>query len=308
MPITRPIAIILLLICTALWGFAFVVQKSAMDSMGPLTFIGVRYLLGGLVILPLALVLARRAPQRLTGQQWWFVAGMSLAFFLGAWLQQAGLLTTTATNGGFLTALYVLFVPLIGLLIFRNWPHPIVWIGVPLALIGIYYLNGGGLDRLNSGDGLVVIGAAFWAVQVIMLGFIMRTAGQPVLISCVSFILVGAAAMILAFILETPNLDGILAGWQQIAYTGIFSTAIAFSLQAVGQQHVPAANAAIILSSESLFAALGGAIFMAERLTPIGYAGATLLFAAIVMVEALPPILARRKLRASPGPIGSTPT
>jgi drug/metabolite transporter (DMT)-like permease len=299
---SRPLAIALLLICTSLWGFAFVVQKSAMDSMGPLTFIGVRYLLGGIVILPLALLLARRTPRRLTGRQWWFVVAMSLAFFMGAWLQQAGLLTTTATNGGFLTSLYVLFVPLIGLLLFRNWPHPIVWLGVPLALIGIYYLNGGGLDRLNSGDGLVVIGAVFWAIQVIMLGFIMRTAGQPVLISCVSFLLVGAAGLILAFILETPSLAGILAGWQQIAYAGIFSTAIAFSLQAVGQQHVPAANAAIILSSESLFAALGGAIFMAERLTPIGYAGATLLFAAIVMVEAVPPMLKRRreKLRTKP--------
>lgn len=298
---SRPLAILLLLICTALWGFAFVVQKSAMDSMGPLTFMGVRYLLGGIVILPLALTLARRAPQRLTGRQWWFVAAMSLAFLLGAWLQQAGLLTTTVTNGGFLTSLYVLFVPLIRLLAFRNGPHPILWIGVPLALVGIYYLNGGGLDRLNSGDGLVVIGAVFWAIQVIMLGFIVRTAGQPIFISCMSFLLVGAAAMILAFVLEAPTLSAVMGGWQEIAYAGIFSTAIAFTLQAIGQQHVPSANAAIILSSESLFAALGGAIFMGERLPPIGYAGAALLFAAIIMVEALPPVLARRR---APGKIG----
>src|SRR3990170_407663 len=100
---SRPLAILLLLICTSLWGFAFVVQKSAMETMGPLTFMGVRYLLGGIVILPLALVLARRAPQRLSQRQWGFVAAMSLAFMLGAWLQQAGLQTTTATNGGFLT-------------------------------------------------------------------------------------------------------------------------------------------------------------------------------------------------------------
>jgi drug/metabolite transporter (DMT)-like permease len=294
---SRPLAIALLLLCTALWGFAFVVQKSAMDTMGPLTFIGVRYLLGGIIIMPLALTLARRAPQRLTGRQWWFIGGMSLAFLLGAWLQQVGLLTTTVTNGGFLTSLYVLFVPLIGLLAFRSWPHPIVWVGVPLALVGIYYLNGGGLDRLNAGDGLVVLGAIFWAVQVIMLGFIVRTAGQPILVSWISFLLVGAAAMTLAFVLEAPSWAGIMGSWEELAYASIFSTAIAFSLQAIGQQHVPAANAAIILSSESLFAALGGALFMGERLTPIGYAGATLLFAAIVMVEAVPPMLARRKAR-----------
>ena len=291
---SRPLAILLLLICTSLWGFAFVVQKSAMETMGPLTFMGVRYLLGGIVILPVALAMARRAPQRLTRRQWWFVGGMSLALMLGSWLQQVGLMTTTVTNGGFLTSLYVLFVPLIGLVAFRAWPHPIVWLGVPLALVGIYYLNGGGLDRLNSGDALVVGGAVFWAIQVIMLGFIARTTGQPILVSCVSFLLAGGAALILALLWEAPTLAGIMGGWEEIAYAGIFSTAIAFTLQAVGQQHVPSANAAIILSSESLFAAIGGAIFMGDRLPPVGYAGATLLFAAIVMVEALPPMLARR--------------
>ena len=291
---SRPVAILLLLICTSLWGFAFVVQKSAMATMGPLTFIGVRNLLGGIAILPVALLLARRAPRRLTPKEWRFTAIMSVALFLGSWLQQFGLLTTTVTNGGFLTSLYVLFVPLVGLVLFRTWPHPIVWIGVPLALVGIYFLNGGGLDSLNSGDALVIGSAVFWAIQVIMLGFIARTTGQPILVSCISFLIAGALALACAFIFETPTLAGILGGWEELAYAGIFSTAIAFTLQAVGQQHVPAANAAIVLSSESLFAALGGAIFLGERLPTIGYFGAALLFAAIIMVEALPPILARR--------------
>ncbi|MEO5807290.1 DMT family transporter [Devosia sp.] len=291
----RLAAILLLLLCTMLWGFAFVVQKSAMASMGPLTFIGVRYLLGGLVILPVALWERSRSPVKLTGKQWRFVAVMSLFLFVGTWLQQVGLLTTTVTNGGFLTSLYVLFVPAIALIAFRTWPHPIVWVGVPLALIGIYYLNGGGLDRLNSGDGLIVICAVFWAVQVLMLGYIARTSGQPILVSCVSFLLAGAAALILAFVLETPTLSGILGGWQEIAYAGVFSTAIAFTLQAVGQQYVPPANAAIILSSESLFAALGGGLVLGERLTPIGYGGAALILVAIVLVEAVPAIMERRR-------------
>lgn len=293
---SRPIAILMLLICTALWGFAFVVQKSAMDSMEPLTFIGVRNLLGGVAILPLALILTRRtrlAP--LTTRQWWFVAAMSLALMLGSWLQQVGLLTTTVTNGGFLTSLYVLLVPLIGLVLFRQWPHPIIWVGVPLALVGIYYLNGGGLDTLNPGDALVVGSAVFWAIQVMMLGYIARTTGQPILVSCVSFLVAGGIALVCAFIFETPTITGIMGGWEELAYAGIFSTAIAFTLQAVGQQHLPSANAAIILSSESLFAAVGGAIFLNERLPPIGYAGATLIFVAILAVEALPPLWARRQ-------------
>lgn len=290
----RSLAVLLLLICTMLWGFAFVVQKSAMETMGPLTFIGVRYLIGGIFILPVALFERSRASAPLSRRQWQFVALMSLALLIGTWLQQVGLLTTTVTNGGFLTSLYVMFVPAIALVAFRAWPHPILWVGVPLALVGIYFLNGGGLDTLNSGDGLVICGAVFWAIQVLMLGFIARSSGQPILVSCISFLASGAVALAFAFAFEHPTVAGIMGGWEELAYAGIFSTGIAFTLQAVGQQHVPAANAAIILSSESLFAALGGAIFLGERLPVVGYAGAALLFASIVMVEAVPPLMARR--------------
>ena len=107
---SRPLASLLLLLCTMFWGFAFIAQKSAMDSMGPLTFAGVRYLLGGLLVLPLALWERRRRTAPLTGVHWGFITAMSLVFFIGSWLQQAGLATTTATNGGFLTGLYVFFV------------------------------------------------------------------------------------------------------------------------------------------------------------------------------------------------------
>ncbi|WP_375451526.1 DMT family transporter [uncultured Devosia sp.] len=284
----RPLAIALLLFCTMLWGFAFVVQKSAMQSMGPLTFIGLRYLLGGLVILPVALLERRRQSVHLTKANWLFIAVMSLAFFIGSWLQQAGLLTTTVTNGGFLTSLYVLFVPAIALLVFRAWPHPVVWVGMPLALVGIYYLNGGGLDTLNAGDILVIVSALFWACHVLMLGHIASVTGQPILVSCISFFVAGAVALALALALETPSLGGIMGGWMEIAYAGIFSTAVAFTFQAVGQQYVPPANAAIILSSESLFAALGGAILLGERLPAIGYAGAALILFAILLVEIVP--------------------
>src|SRR5690606_19738238 len=109
---SRPLATFLLLACTMLWGFAFIAQKSAMDSMGPLSFAGVRYLLGGLLVLPLALLERRRKPIPLARTHWFFIAAMSLVFFFGSWMQQAGLATPTATNGGFLTGLYVFFVPL----------------------------------------------------------------------------------------------------------------------------------------------------------------------------------------------------
>lgn len=292
---SRPIAALLLLICTMLWGFAFIAQKSAMDSMGPLTFAGVRYLLGGLLVLPLAFRERRRRPEPLTNGHWALVLGISLVFFLGSWLQQAGLRTTTATNGGFLTGLYVFFVPVLGFFIFRTRPHPIIFACVPLALVGIYYLNGGGLDSFNQGDTLIVISAVFWALHVILLGHVARVTGLPIFVSATSFLVAGGIALSLAFIIEQPSLAGISAGWVEIAYAGILSTAVAFTFQAIGQQYVPPANAAIILSAESLFAAIGGAILLGERLPLVGYAGAALIFIAIIAVEALPPLWARRQ-------------
>lgn len=292
---SRPIAALMLLTCTMLWGFAFIAQKSGMGTMGPLTFAGVRYLIGGLLILPLALWEKRRRPEPLTAGHWALVGGVTLVFFIGSWLQQAGLGTTTATNAGFLTSLYVFFVPVLGFLMFRSRPHPIIYVCVPLALIGTYYLNGGGLGSFNQGDWLVAGCAVFWALHVILLGQVARATGLPIFVSAISFLVAGALALGIAFVIETPTLAGIAAGWMQLAYVGIFSTAIAFTFQAIGQQHVPPANTAIILSAESLFAAIGGALLLGERLPPIGYAGAALIFAAIIAVEAIPPLWAKRQ-------------
>ena len=298
----RAVAVALLLLCTMLWGFAFIAQKSAMDTMGPLSFASIRYLLGGLVILPVALWELRRKRAegfRLTRRQSVQIFALSIVFLGGSWLQQAGLATTTVTNGGFLTSLYVLFVPLIAFIAVRTRPHPVIYLGVPLALIGIYYLNGGGLDQFNSGDLLVILGAVFWGGHVLLLGHVARDTGLPIFVSGMQFLIAGALALGLAFGLETPTWAGISAGWVEILYAGVLSTAVAFTLQAIGQQYVPAANAAIILSAESLFAALGGALMLGERLPPIGYAGAALIFIAILLVEAVPALQQRRAAAAA---------
>jgi len=295
----RSIAVLLLLITTLLWGMAFVAQKSAMDSMGPLTFASARYLLGGIAILPLALWEYSRRRKNISVQDWWLVALLSFSFFMGSWLQQWGLTMTTVTNGGFLTSLYVMFVPIIGLVILRHWPHPIVWICMPLALVGVYYLNGGGLDSFNAGDALVVCSAFFWAVQVLMLGYVANRTGLPVFVSAVCFVFSGIVATGGAFAFETPTWEALGNGWIQILYAGILSTAVAFTLQALAQRHVPPANSAIILSAESLFAALGGFLILGERLPAIGYAGAAMIFVAIVLVETVP-ALGRREVAAAP--------
>lgn len=293
---SRPVAVLLLVICTALWGFAFVMQKGAMQHMGPLTFSGVRYFLGALLVTPLAIAEYRRQRSKigaLTRNQWIRIGILSLAFFFGVWLQQQALLTATVTNAGFLTSLYVIFTPLVTYLLVRARPHPIIYLGAPIALFGIYLLTGARLDNFTLGDAELVVCAVFWAIQVSMLGALVKQTGMPITVSVINFYAIALFAGLGAFALETPSLAGISGGWIEILYSGVFSTAIAFSLQAVGQQYVPSSNAAIILSSESLFAALGGALFLGERLPPVGYVGAALIFGAILLVEAIPALRAR---------------
>ena len=287
-------ATLLLMLATMFWGFAFIAQKYATGHMGPLTYNGARYILGGLCILPLAIREYKRRGLILSLRQWGLIGFLSFNFFFGSYLQQLGLEFTSVTNAGFLTGFYVFFVPAILLIGFRTAPHPIVWLCAPMALTGLFFLNGGHLDNMNVGDVIIIACAVFWGLHVLMLGYLARDTGLPVFVSAMVFLTSGIVAELGSFVFETPTIEGIMAGWIEIVYAGIFSTAIAFTLQAVGQVHVPPANAAIILSGEALFAALGGAVILGERLSTIGYLGAGLIFLAIAMVETVPALFRRR--------------
>ncbi len=284
----RSSATLLLILAAAFWGMAFIAQKSAMDSMGPLTFVGARFLIGGLLVLPFAIGEYRRRSIELTRGQKLMILALCVNFFFGSWLQQWGLLTTTATNGGFLTGLYVFFVPIIQLVLFRTRPHFVIWICAPLALLGLFLLSGASVNPFGIGDYLVIASAVFWALQVYMLGHLAARTRLPLTISVLCFLAAGLLGTIGAIGFETVTPQILQAGWVEILYAAIFSTAIGFSLQAMGQQYVPPANAAIIVSSESLFAAAGGAILLGERLSATGYMGISILFVAIVAVETVP--------------------
>jgi drug/metabolite transporter (DMT)-like permease len=268
-----------------------------MDHMGPLTFAGARYLLGVLLVLPLAVWEFRRKTAEgivITRPQWIRIAVLSLAFFLGVWLQQVALTTTSVTNGGFITALYVIFTPLVTFIILRTRPHPIIYLGAPLALFGIYLLTGARLDQLAIGDLQLLLCAVCWGVQVSMLGELVKETDMPIFVSVINFAATAILSLGAALAVETPSLDGIAAGWVPIVYSGVCSTAIAFTLQAICQRYVPPANTAIILSSEALFAALFGAIMLHERLPPVGYLGAAIIFVSIITVELVSPLRGRR--------------
>lgn len=289
---SRPFAVLCLLLCTMLWGFAFIAQKTAMQTMGPLTFSALRYMLGTLLLAPFAFAeyqrQCRKSALRLSRRLWGQIAVLSVAFFFGTWLQQAALLTTTVTNGGFLTSLYVIFTPIVVYFTGRVPPHPIIYLGAPLALLGIYLLTGADLHRFTEGDRMLVLCAACWAVQVALLGKLVQETRLPLALSTLTFVFAALLSSLGALVLENPDLEGIGGGWIELLYAGVLSTAVAFSLQAIGQRYVPPANAAIILSTESLFAALGGAVLLGERLSLVSYIGAALIFLAILVVEVIP--------------------
>ena len=291
---TRFQANLVLLLAGAMWGMGFVAQSTAMQHVGPLLFIGLRFMTATLATLPFALRESRRADRPLADRNWRAFLIIGGLLFAGMTAQQFGLLTTSVTNSGFLTGLYVVMVPLFGVMLFREWPHPVVWPCAVAAFVGIWLLSGGTVSQLTVGDWLTILCAAIWALQLIMIGRHAAHTGRPIALAVTQFAVCAIGGLVLGFTFEPFDTAAIAAALPEILYSGIFSGGIAFTLQAVGQRHTTAAQAAIFLSSEAVFAGLLGAIFLGERLPAIGLVGCGLIFAAIVAVETLPAIFARK--------------
>jgi len=293
---TRAQANIALLVAGAMWGMGFVAQSTAMASIGPFLFIGLRFLVGTLVILPLAIREARRAERPLASADWRAFGFIGVLLFAGMSAQQVGLLTTSVTNSGFLTGLYVVMVPFLAVLIYRDWPHPVVWPAAFAALLGIFLLSGGTAGSLQTGDWLTIICALCWAIQMIFIGRYAARSGRPVTLAVCQFAVCGAIGLAVALSVETFDWTAIRSTLPEILYAGVFSGGLAFTLQVVGQRYTTASQAAIFLSSEAVFAALFGAILLGERVPAMGLAGCALIFAAILAVEVVPALAARRRV------------
>jgi drug/metabolite transporter (DMT)-like permease len=296
---TRLQANLCLLLAGAIWGGGFVVQSSAMKSLGPLWFIGLRFLVATAAVAPFAWREAKRAATPVTPRTYAAFTAIGFALFAGAVTQQIGLLTTTVTNSGFLTGLYVIMVPILTVLVLRRAPHWIVWPGAILALVGIFLLSGGSLTRLSYGDGMTIVCAFFWSIQVFLIGIFASQSGRPLMLSVWQFAVTGICATIAAIILEPISWQAIANAGIEIAYAGVFSSGLAFSLQVIGQRYTTAPQAAIFLSSEALFAATFGALILGETITPIGYVGCGVIFLAMLLVEIVPEILSRRARAAA---------
>lgn len=292
---TRIQANLFLLFAGAIWGAGFVAQSTAMEVIGPLWFIGLRFAIATLVALPLVLIEARQATEPLSRGAIRNFVFIGLALFGGAVTQQFGLLTTTVTNSGFLTGLYVVFVPALTVVFLRRRPHWIIWPAALMASLGIFLLSGGALSRLTGGDLLTIVCALFWAIQVMLIGIFAAGTGRPMLLSMTQFAVCAVLGIVLAALFEPLSLSAVNGALPEILYAGVFSSGIAFICQVVGQRYTTAPQAAIFLSSEALFAALFGVWLLGEVITPIGYVGCAIIFTAMLLVELVPELTRSRQ-------------
>lgn len=294
----------LLLLVGAIWGMGFVAQSTAMDEIGPVFFTGIRFLAAAVCVLPLAFWESRktRTPSA-SGQS--IVKNYAGYALLGTFLfaslatQQIGLVTTSVTNSGFLTGLYVVIVPFLSVIVLRQMPHFIIWPAALATLLGIYLLSGGDLTALSSGDYWTILCAFLWACHVILLSLILGRGdakAQPFTLACTQFFICAFLGISIGFFIEVIGWSSIWSALPEILFAGIVSGGLAFTLQAYAQRFTTAPQAAIFMSTEALFAALFGALFLAERIGFIGLMGCLMIFAAMLMVELVPMLAKKRKI------------
>ena len=276
-----------LLLSAVIWGFAFVAQRASMEFVGPFTFNGIRFALGGLVLIPWVLVLRRKEsnPRHVApSHHLWIAVGLAgIVLFVSANLQQVGLVYTTAGKAGFITGLYVVIVPLLGLFR-RHRVSAFVWAGCVLAATGMYLLSVVGAISISLGDSLVLGSALGWAIHVHLVGW-MALRMHPLRVAVWQFVICAALSLAVAVLTETIQLSAILeAGWM-IAYAGFLSVGVAYTLQVFGQQRIDPARAGIILSLEAVFAVIGGWTLLGETLSPQGLIGCALMLGGMMLAQ-----------------------
>jgi drug/metabolite transporter (DMT)-like permease len=279
---------------------AFVAQRVGMDFVGPFLFMGVRMLLGALtllVVLALARLFARRQEdgggRRLNVRQL-LVAGVACGavLFVAGAAQQIGLVFTTASKAGFLTALYIVLVPLLGIAL-KHRTHWNTWVSVLIAAIGLYFLCMTGGFSIQFGDAIMLVGALFWACHILVIDhFVTGLEQRDVMRLCIFQFAVAAFLSLVAspvldglFVTGAFSTDELIAALPSILYVGILSTGVAFTLQAIGQQGLNPSAASIIMSLEAVFSVVGGMLILGEALSEREILGCALMFAAVILSQ-----------------------
>ena len=279
-----------LLLATVIWGSAFVAQSVGMDHVGPYTFQAIRCAMAAIGLVPVIAIFdagkndGKSFISRFADKKLWMagvLAGIPLCF--AANLQQIGILYTDAGQSAFLTAMYIIFVPLIGIFLKRR-PSPMIPVCVLLAAIGLYFLSCAGVSGINIGDICLLLCALAFAVQITVIDRFAQIV-DPLRLNCIQAGVCAAGSALVMLFTETPTLDGIAGSWWPMCYAGFLSMGVAYSLQIIGQKHLNPAPASLIMSLESVFAALSGWLFLQETMTFEESVGCILVFLAVILSQ-----------------------
>jgi drug/metabolite transporter (DMT)-like permease len=286
---------VMLLTTAFVWGVTFVVQKD-ISGLPPLAFVAARFALSALVVAPLAVFEGRRARWAVTPRAHRLAVIIGILLFLGASLQQVGLATTSATNAGFLTACYVALTPLVVWALSRTRPRAIVFAAGAVSLIGAWLLatSGGPAQPPTVGDGLVLVANLAWATLIAFTPIYLFKTERPLTLAFSQYAVCSALAAVTSAVFETAEPSAFLAAAPAILFAGLGAGAIGYTMQIIAQRYTPPAEAALIMSLESVFAAVAGAFILGERLTVAGAIGCGLILVGAVAAE-VAPAFARRK-------------
>ncbi len=283
----------LLLLTAIIWGAGFVAQRVGMQHMGPFTFNGLRFILGAIVLIPFFEKLNNSSAE--TDGKTVLKAGISVGgiLFIAASLQQIGLVYTTAGKAGFITGLYVIIVPLLGIFFgFRASLSGLL--GAILATWGLYLLSIKEDLSMERGDSFVLLGAFFWALHVVMLGIVAPKL-NGIKLASIQFGVCGILSLSVALFYEEISIMSMAGGIYPLLFGGLFSVAIAYTLQVVAQKNSPPVHTSIILSLESVFGALTGWLLLGEEMTTRGLTGCALMLTGMLTTQALPLLKSRIK-------------
>lgn len=285
-----------LFLCSLFWGMAFAAQSNAMNYMGPYTFVFLRSAITSLVLFSVHPLMVRMrmipAENRENCASLWKVGAMCGVFLVAATLlQQIGLVTTSTAKSGFVTALYIVIVPILGLFIGKK-PQITILLGVAMSLVGLYFLCMKDALRIDPGDLLTFFSAIVFALHILVID---RFGGNldSVKLSAVQFLFAAVCSGILAFTLETPTFENFAACWTSVVYVAVFSGALGYTLQIAGQKSTDPTIASLIMCLESVFAAVGGWILLDQRLSGHEMLGCALMLGASIV--ALIPLPAKTK-------------